>query len=460
MIETTTELIIGIAFGLVIGIGPAIAVGILGAVFSDRGSSLPLPASVALGVAMATLNGYFVGVLEPGLVRTQLPRLATGTLVVAILTVSAASQGERVASELPFGAGRPTQRNRSLAAAAIDSVDAMGQVTVRTTGRIRDIDGYQSLSPDVRRALEADAWRFPADLPLSALEMRLETRLRTEYELAAVAVSIDGRARATVAAAPESGDTATAVPDGWRAVSISALLPTGLRPGDDVAVHVRGASVTATVLSASQRDQSGHGQAAPSLSDDLPVSGPATDSGAGFSEGGTIGNGSRPAIGATNAAPRPTAETVGGDGHVTVAVPSADADSLLAAERARIAVPASGLDADRQALSRLERADYSVRRVSFGTVREHVDTGDGATDETIRVLAASRPNDDGDGTGSTSIDPVAERETWCLDPDVATLDDRDDVFVVGERIELQRRIDDEREPTPRSTVIPVLEGES
>jgi len=154
-----------------------------------------LPASVALGVALAALNGYFVGVLEPGLVRTQLPRLATGTLVVAILTVSAASQGERVASELPFGAGRPTQRNRSLAAAAIDSVDAMGQVTVRTTGRIRDMDGYQSLSPDVRQALEADAWRFPADLPLSALETRLETRLRTEYELAAVAVSIDRRVR-------------------------------------------------------------------------------------------------------------------------------------------------------------------------------------------------------------------------------------------------------------------------
>jgi len=43
---------------------------------------------------------------------------------------------------------------------------------------------------------------------------------------------------------------------------------------------------------------------------------------------------------------------------------------------------------------------------------------------------------------------------------VATLDDRDDVFVVGERIELQRRIDDECEPTPRSTVIPALEGES
>jgi len=134
MIETTTELIIGIAFGLVVGIGPAIAAGALGAVFSARGSRLPLPASVALGVALAALNGYFVGVLEPGLVRTQLPRLATGTLVVAILTVSAASQGERVASELPFGAGRPTQRNRSLAAAAIDSVDAMGQVTVRTTG--------------------------------------------------------------------------------------------------------------------------------------------------------------------------------------------------------------------------------------------------------------------------------------------------------------------------------------
>lgn len=460
MIETTTELIIGIAFGLVIGIGPAIAVGSLAAVRSARDSRLPSSASVVLGVTLAALNGYFVGVLESGPVRTQLPRLATGTLVVAILAVYAASQGERVASELPFGAGRPTQRTRSLSAEAIDSVDAVGQVTIRTTGRVRDIDGYQSLSPDVRRALEADAWRFPADLPLAALETRLEARLRTEYELAAVAVSIDGRGRATVAAAPESGDIATAVPDGWRAVSISALLPTGLRPGDDVAVHVRGASVTATVLSAGRRDQAGHGRAGASLSDVPPVSESATDSGAGFSEGDAIENGSRPTVGTTNVVPYPTAETVGGDGRVTVAVPSADADSLLTADRARIAVPASGPDADRQALFRLERADYSVRRVSFGAVRKPVDTGDGATDETIRVLAASRRNADADGTGPTSVDPVAGRETWCLDPDVATLDDRDDVFVVGDRIALQQRIDDDGEPTPRSAVIPALEGDS
>ncbi|MFC6769435.1 hypothetical protein ACFQE6_31710, partial [Natrinema soli] len=78
----------------------------------------------------------------------------------------------------------------------------------------------------------------------------------------------------------------------------------------------------------------------------------------------------------------------------------------------------------------------------------------------IRVLAASRRNADADGTGPTSVDPVAERETWCLDPDVATLDDRDDVFVVGDRIALQRRIDDDGEPTPRSAVIPALEGDS
>jgi len=62
----------------VVGIGPAIAAGALGAVFSARGSRLPLPASVALGVALAALNGYFVGVLEPGLVRTQLPASQPG----------------------------------------------------------------------------------------------------------------------------------------------------------------------------------------------------------------------------------------------------------------------------------------------------------------------------------------------------------------------------------------------
>ncbi|WP_226038738.1 hypothetical protein [Natrinema sp. DC36] len=93
-------------------------------------------------------------------------------------------------------------------------------------------------------------------------------------------------------------------------------------------------------------------------------------------------------------------------------------------------------------------------------MRETVDTGDGATDDTIRVLASNRRDSDADGTGPTSVDPVTEQETWCFDPDVATLDDRDEVFVVGERTALQRRIDDDREPTPRSTAIPALEGKS
>lgn len=459
MIETTTELIIGIAFGLVIGIGPSIAVGVLGAVCRDRGSRLPLSASIVIGVALAALNGYFVGVLEPGVVRTQLPRLATGTLVVSLLSIYATSQGERVASELPFGSGWPILRGRSLSAGAIDSVDAMGQVTIRTTGRIRDIDGYPPLSPDVRTALEADAWRFPADLPLSALETRLETRLRTGYELAAVSVSIDGRGRATVAAAPASGDIATAVPAGWRAVSIAALCPAGLAPGDVIDVHVRDRSVTGTVLRVSRDVQSGEVHAGASASETSPSSDPITDSGAGSSERGSLENGGHPTVGAVNAVPRSTVETTGGDGIVTVAVPSGDADPLLTAERARIVVHASGPDADREALSRLERAAYSVRRVTFGSVAAAVEQTDGASDDSIRVLAANRFGSDATDSGPTNLAAVGERESWCIRPDVATLKDRDEVFVVGKRTVL-RRISDDRNSNPKSTVIPAVAGES
>ncbi|QLK26904.1 hypothetical protein HYG81_04640 [Natrinema zhouii] len=460
MIETTTDLIIGIAFGLVIGIGPAIAVGVLSAVCSGRGLRLPLSASVTLGTGFAALNGYFVGVLEPGLVRTQLPRLAAGTLVVALLSMYATSQGERVASELPFGSGRPIRRGRSLSAEAIDSVDAMGQVTIRTTGRIRDIDGYPPLSPDVRTALEADAWRFPVDLPLSALETRLETRLRTGYELAAVSVSIDGRGRAAVAAAPASGDIATAIPDGWRAVSISALSPAGLAPGDIIGVPVRDRSVTGTVLRVSGDGQSRNVHVGTSASKISPSSDPVTDSGAGSSERGTLENGHHPTVGAVNAARRPTAETTGGDGCVTVAVPSADAEPLLTAERARIVAHATGPDADREALSRLERAAYSVRRVTFGSVAAAVEQTDGASDDSIRVLAANRSNPDENASSPTNLTTVAERETWCFDPDVTTLDDRDEVFVVGKRTALRRRIDDDRDSNPKSTVLPAVAGDS
>lgn len=407
MIGATTELVVGVAFGFVVGVGPAIAAGALAAVTDCRDRGLPLPAAVGIGVFLVACNGYLVGLFEGGVGRAQVPRIGAAVLVVALLAVFAASQGERVASELPVGADRPTVRKRSLSAAAIDAVDAMGQVRIRTTGGVRDIDGYPPLSPDVRTAIEADAWRLPADLPLSALETRLATRLRTEYDLTAASVSIDGRGRATVAAAPATDGIAASVPDGWRAVSVSAPTPPGLEPGTAVEVAARDASTAGTVLSVDAN---------------------------GRSERGTG-----------------TDDSVGGHGAVTVAVPATDAAPLLAAERARIAVPATGHDPEREALARLERADYAVRHVSGGAIASRLEAADDETDDRIHPIASSSPTE-ADATERAGVKPVSDRDRWELDPDPAKLDDRDSVFVAGDRITLQRCIDGDRDSRPRPPV--------
>ncbi|ELZ13013.1 hypothetical protein C478_08838 [Natrinema thermotolerans DSM 11552] len=403
MIEITTELVVGIAFGFVVGVGPAIVVGALAVVTDCRDRELPLPAAVGLGVFLAGCNGYFVGLLEGGVSRAQVPRFGAAALVIALLSASAASQGERIAAELPIGADRPTIRKRSLSAAAIDAVDAMGQVRIQTTGGVRDIDGYPPLSPDMRTAIEADAWRLPAGLPLSALETRLATRLRTEYDLTAVSVSIDGRGRATVAAAPPTDGVAAAVPDGWRAVSVSAPFPPGLVPGTTVEVVTRDASTTGTVLSVDGCARPGRETGADDSTDE--------------------------------------------DETVTVAVPAPDATPLLAADHVRIAVPATGHDPEREALARLERADYAVRHVSGGTIASALEASKGETDDLIHPVAASSPVDV-DATETTGAKPVADRNRWQLDPDPETLDDRESVFVSGEKVTLQRYIDDDRDLRP------------
>ncbi|QCS41967.1 hypothetical protein [Natrinema versiforme] len=430
MIGTTTELITGLAFGLVFGIGPAIIVGLLGAAFHHRGSTLPWPGTVAIALSLTGLNAAVAGVLETS--ARSSARLAIGAAAVCLLAVYAVSQGERAATELPIGIERPVLRRRALSAEAIDSIDATGQVTIRTTGAVRSLDGYPSLSPDLRATLEADSWRLPADLPLSAIETRLETRLRTEYALAAVSVSIDGRGRATVAAAPPSGGDSTAVPDGWRAVSIDALLPTGLAPGDDVAVHVPDEAVRGTVLSSDRRGPTGPGGR--------------TETEPGVERGTRL-----------DARGRPTAETAGGDGRVTVAVPSAGADALLAAERARIVVPAGGTDADREAISRLERADYSIRRASFGAIETALESVDDVTDDELHILAATRRTEieiDTEETAATSAETIADRETWAVDPEEEDLEDGDDVFVAGERTTVKRALDAARDSKsgPNTTV--------
>jgi hypothetical protein len=119
------------------------------------------------------------------------------------------------------------------------------------------VEGYPPLPDDLRTTVRDGEWTFPADLPLSELERRLEERLRNDRDLAEVAVSIDDRGRATVDAAPPLGALSRRVPQGKRAVSVDALVPTGLARRDEVTVSTPDGEVEGTVLSA----QSGEGEA-------------------------------------------------------------------------------------------------------------------------------------------------------------------------------------------------------
>jgi len=86
------------------------------------------------------------------------------------------------------------------------------------------------------------------------METRLEDELRTTYDLAEVSASVDGRGRASLAVAPASKDLAGRVPEGYRAITVAALAPTGLVAGDQVDVETPATTVSGTVVSVTSTD--------------------------------------------------------------------------------------------------------------------------------------------------------------------------------------------------------------
>ncbi|MEY7850043.1 hypothetical protein AB7C87_12695 [Natrarchaeobius sp. A-rgal3] len=394
MFEVTTEIIVGVSFGLAVGVGPAITVGTLGAVGEHVNRRFSGRQSIAVAFVLAVGNAYAVGLIGAPLstVRPQAPRLALASVVVATLAVYANSHGRRIGSELPVGTSRRLVRGRSLSADAIESVDAAGQVSIQSTGGVRDLEGYPSLSPNLRRSLEDETWRLPADLPLSELERRLETRLRTTYDLSAVSVSIDARARATIAAAPPTSTTESRIPEGWRSISIEALIPTGLCSGETVVLSIESDDVEGIVL--------GTGSSADVVSN----------------EGDP---GEYPSLSASRSADG----TDGGGGRLTVAVPAEDAGTLLRSKEVHVAVPAGETTATLEAFGLLDQAGYAVRKFRVGDVVASVEAGTVDEDGFTPIVANDGPN-----THRRSI----------VEPKLADLESRADVFVVAEPATINR----------------------
>ncbi|WP_121820466.1 potassium channel family protein [Halostella salina] len=409
MASLPVEALLGIYLGLLTGIFPALVSGALGFVFKYfTGVTLPGLGVVVLAVAVAGVNGGLLGLIDPTIQGS--PRLIVAVTIVMMLSLYAHSQGDKLGATLPKRFSLRSIGRTTLSMDVVEFVGGMGQVTVTAAGSVGDIEGYPPLPEDVRATIRDGSWRFPADLPLPEIERRLAERIRSEHDLADATASIDSRGRATISAAPSSGGLSRRVPAGQRAVSIAALVPTGIARGDRVRIVTDGERVEGTVVSA-KSDPEGTGPAAQPARRDGDV---ATDGG---TDDETEERDAEPAA--------PT--TTGGEGRVTVAVPKGKAPTLLRADRGRVVVLARGVRREYELVSLLRRAGKRIRRltVASGSDLDGRTLGEAnvrATDG-VAVLAVKR---DGDGRSGPAADG------WTFSPDgTSPLSPGDELFVAG-----------------------------
>ncbi|MFA9415797.1 potassium transporter TrkA [Natrinema sp. HArc-T2] len=399
------ELLLGLYLGLLTGIVPAFVAGSLGfLVRYFTGVTLPGFGVVVLALSIASVQGGLLGLVEPTI--AQSPRLLVAVLVVLMLALYAHNQGDKLGAELPRRLSLTSLRQRTLSADVVELVGSVGQVTVRPTGEIRDMEGYPPLSPDLRGRLKAGSWRLPADLPLSELETRLEERLRTDHDLATVEVAIDERARATIAAAPPSGNLSRRVSAGQRAVSIATLVPTGLARGDEVTVSAGDRSITGMVLSV----RADHDDPGAIPAPDEPAAEVATDGDDADARESLI------------ATARPTTATAGGPGRVTIAIARRDVKPILEAESVRLVVRSRGTSREFEAFALLKREGYAIRRLTVDADGEPEAGTEPASAPDVTVLAVRRQ---GSETGD-------RRHGWVFAPGIERrLAAGDEAFVAG-----------------------------
>lgn len=389
------QVVVGLYLGVLTAVVPALVAWSLGFTFKYfTGVTIPGFGVLVLGVAIAGVQGGLLGLLDAQIINS--PTALVSALVVMMVTLYAHSQGDKMGAEFPRRFTLRKLRDRGLSSDVIERVGQFGQVRVRTTGDVGDIEGYPPLPDDLRTTVREGEWTFPADLPISELEARLEDRLRTDHDLAEVTATIDDRGRATVSAAPPVGALSRRVPKGERAVSTEALVPTGLARGDEVTAATPGGEVDGTVLSV-RCD-------------------------------GDVAAGTVPPVSASAAGenrPIPTAarapRTTGGDGRVTVAVPASESRRLLDADTAALRVHARGTRREFELISLLRRDGKRFRRVR---VRE--DGTPGGSDDLV-------------GDAEVGILAIRRGRTWTFAPqETSDLAAGDDLYVVGSRDALDR----------------------
>ncbi len=334
------EILLGIYLGVLTGMFPALVSWGLGFLFKYvTGVSIPAFGVVVLALALAGINGGLLALNDPAVLEVGL-RVIVALLVVLMLSLYAHAKGDAMGSSVPKRLSWQKLRDRTLSSDVVELVGSRGEVRIEVAGEVIDMEGYPPLSEETRAEIKTGDWRLPADLPISELETRFADRLRTELDLADISVQIDERGRATVIAAPPLSGISKRVPAGKRAVSVEALVPTGLARGDEVVVIAGQTEVSGTIIAAKS-----------SLKRADPVT----------TDGGTTES-----IPAATVAPT----TTGGDGRVTVAVDRGNVNQLLGTTRAKVVVTARGTRREFELVSLLRRAGKRFRTMTVKSTGE------------------------------------------------------------------------------------------
>jgi hypothetical protein len=396
MASLPIEVLFGLYLGILTGIVPAMVSAVLGFLFKYvTDVTIPGFGVMVLALAIAGANGGLLALSDPTIIRSE--RAVVAVIVVLMLSLYAHNAGDKLGAALPKRLNLRKLTERTLNTDVVELVGGRGQVRVTVAGEVGDIEGYPALPAELRTAIRDGEWTFPADVPLIELESRFADRLRSEFDLADVTVRLDERAQATVNAAPPVGALSKRIPLGRRAVSVAALLPTGLARGDEVDVVADGRTVSGTALSAKSGGSKAEAASA------------ATDGGAGAAT-----EPSTPAV-PTN----PT--TTGGDGRLTIAVSRGDAEFLLGTSAVdRLLVRSRGVRREFELVSLLRRAGRRFRKL---TVRD-----DGALAGTTLGEASVRDS------YAVVVLAVRHEGRWQLVPDGSqAVDTGDELFAVGTR---------------------------
>ncbi len=228
MASLPVEVLMGIYLGLLVGLVPAAVAWLLGFGFRYvTGVTVPGLAVVVLSVAIAGASGGLMALADPTITQSESQvRLTVALLVVLMGSLYAHNRGDAF-GEHPEAALLQGLREKKLSADVVD-LSAAATKSVFAVGDVADMEGYPALAEPLRAEIRSEEWRFPADLRIGELERRMEERLKSEFDLGDAAVSIDEQGRATVVAAPPFSGLSKRVGDNRHAVSVDALLPTGL----------------------------------------------------------------------------------------------------------------------------------------------------------------------------------------------------------------------------------------